>query len=75
MTIDQRFAEHMIRLRAKQGWSVAELARRAGLPAATLDLIERDSVHVTLAAAYTIAVTLGVPLTAMLDVEGLRAAP
>jgi transcriptional regulator with XRE-family HTH domain len=32
----------MIRLRTEAGWSVAELARRAGLRAAWIDLIERD---------------------------------
>lgn len=74
MTIDQRFAEHMIALRAERGWSADELARRTGLPM-TIEAIERGRTQVTLADAYTIAVTLGVPLTAMLDAEGLRAAP
>jgi transcriptional regulator with XRE-family HTH domain len=76
MTIDQRFAESMIRLRAERGWTVNDLAQRAGLRAAWINLLEcGEGPDVTLADAYTIAVTLGVPLTAMLDVEGLRAAP
>jgi transcriptional regulator with XRE-family HTH domain len=54
------FGGHLRALRDRKGLSRAELARRAGVPAATLRNWENDRGFPTLAALYGLAGALGV---------------
>lgn len=57
----------MARLRKEKGWSLEDLADEAGLHRTHIGLVERGERHFSVAAAYRVAVALGLPLSTLLE--------
>jgi putative transcriptional regulator len=54
---------HVRRLREQRGLTQAELARRSGCTRQTIVMLEQERYVPSLALAFTVARTLGVPIT------------
>lgn len=57
----------MARLRKEKGWSLEDLADEAGLHRTYIGLVERGERHLSVAAAYKVAVALGLPLSTVVE--------
>ncbi|HHH81693.1 MAG TPA: helix-turn-helix domain-containing protein [Chloroflexi bacterium] len=63
----------MRQLREAQGWSIRELARRSGLSANALSLIERGRTSPSVSTLYKVSAALSVPITSFFETESQQA--
>jgi transcriptional regulator with XRE-family HTH domain len=68
--LSQRFGERVRLLRKEKGWSLEELAERAGMHVTYLSSVERGHRNPTLNVVATISSALGVSLSTLL--KGLQ---
>jgi len=63
----------MRQLREARHWSIRELARRSGLSANALSLIERGRSSPSVSTLYKVSAAMGVPITSFFETESERA--
>jgi len=67
--LSRKLGQRIIDLRAKKGWSQAELGRACGKDRQAIEKVENGKVNPTLYTLYEIAKALEVSLTTLVDIK------